>query len=608
MAEDARVLVLDDKVDLSKIAESNWPSYRAIVCLFWLAPSTKDRLSRLSGGHCIGLSEIIDNDLQGWGQDAYDHVAQIVESGPRHDGLYWRSYLTEGLYHEHLRFELLVRTARYIQCLRHEWNLSAIVIDGNLSSRAEGCFKAILNDYGGLVYRSSQDSVPADAAPLSARLRQRLKEVQLTGNAAMFIGDLIAWLDKSYYWHCQMGRWLPNKMPSEGGITFFSSYLNNTRTLASFADQMPMPVHWVVANESARQGLPPDAQPAWLWQFGSRSQPGYSRKRMDVETGLQAWVTNSDVWQNWQNVEFALLANLTQCWESYLDQAQPRLIVTANQWSIEGWLMRIASQRNIPVLQLMHGAVGGYLYTRTPLSSDKLVVWGDFWRDLWPKEEQSQIVVYNPGRKFAPVQRQPNRAQRRVSFVSWPLAEVPYYNQSELLDGFIHLFQRLSTQMNCDVTLRFHPRENPGDMTERWQALYGAIPANVEFSKNEPLDDVLARTAVAVMFHSTVMLNCIASRIPVIIPGWTDFGWNQALKDKAGVYLALNWADLERCLSQWLEQPPETAEDTFEYFISQPGLHQESFRLALEQLLSSANFQANMTANPLNSVSLDSLS
>lgn len=600
MAKDAQVLLLDDKTDLSALARREWENYRAVICLFWIAPSTQAQLSDRAAAPCFGLADIIDNDLVEWGRETYNQVSRIVQDGPRYGDFYCRAYLMEKLYHEWLAVELLKRTIDFVECLRQQWNVPAIRIQGNLPPKAEMLLPALLGSKVGLSYQpiDTREHPATERASLGRALQKRLSEVMLTGNKKMFIGDVVSWLDKTYYWHCQFGHWLPRKLPSPENITFFSSYLNNSRTLSSFVDLMPQPVQWVLTNESARQGVPAGTGYVWLWQFSDRALP--HQDEFQPETSvlvpstsvspplLQAWLAHSEAWESWQKVEFALLTNLTRCWEAYLDQTRPRLIVTANQWGIEGWFTQIARARGIPVLQLMHGAVGDYLHTKTPVVSDKLIVWGDFWRDLWPEEERSRILVYNPGQRFAPVERKPDRPRPCITFFSWPLDEVAYYNQSELLDGLIHLFNRLLASRDCDLIVRFHPRENPASFIQRWQRLYGAIPDNVLLNKNEPLADVLAQTDVAIMFHSTVMLNCLSSNIPVIIPGWTDFGWNQALENVDGIHLARDWENLEACLNAWLEQPPQFPAETFQHFISPAGLNEAKFRELTQHLLTTA--------------------
>ena len=66
----------------------------------------------------------------------------------------------------------------------------------------------------------------------------------------------------------------------------------------------------------------------------------------------------------------------------------------------------------------------------------------------------------------------------------------------------------------------------------------------------------MAETDVAIMFRSTVMLDCFASGIPLIIPRWLEFNWQDRLEDVRGVHLAADFDDLGRTLDAWLADPP----------------------------------------------------
>jgi hypothetical protein len=145
----------------------------------------------------------------------------------------------------------------------------------------------------------------------------------------------------------------------------------------------------------------------------------------------------------WPSDHLNSLVNLTHCWENYLEKVKPRLIVTANQWGIEGWLGRVAKKRGVAVLQIMHGVLGGYFYTRTPVISDAMIVPGEFWRSLWPADQQGKIQVFNPEESFPLVGKRLISDKRHLTFFSWPLRSSHFYNFSEFSDWFIKIFKKL---------------------------------------------------------------------------------------------------------------------------------------------------------------------
>jgi hypothetical protein len=279
---------------------------------------------------------------------------------------------------------------------------------------------------------------------------------------------------------------------------------------------------------------------------------------IDIE-GRQAaeWAASSGAWEKWRAVEFRLLARLTSCWEAYLEQASPRLIVTANQWGIERWFTQIARDRGIPVLQAMHGVLGGYLYTQTPIISDVVVTYGEFWRELWPADQRHKMISLAPESVIRPTRHRV--PAQRLTFFSWPLDRLEFYNAAELSDGFNGMFAYL-LGIGMEVTVRAHPLENPRDFVVRWKEKHGAVPGGLKVVKSESLERTLDDTDIALMFRSTVMLDCLARGIPVLMPGWIDFSWNDALRDLPSVYLARDFDDLREQLLDWRARPPEVGD------------------------------------------------
>ena len=173
-----------------------------------------------------------------------------------------------------------------------------------------------------------------------------------------------------------------------------------------------------------------------------------------------------------------------------------------------------------------------------------------------------------------------------------------FYNFSELTDGFIQIFRNLLSKGNYEILVRCHPFENPSDFVKRWESFYGPLPTGLQVGKHEPLNEVLAQTDVALMFRSTVMLNCLVNRIPVIMPGWIDFGWNQALVNVLGVYLAPDFPELEQRVRDWLRSPPILSEEAAAHFVKPPGTGQDLFVSLVNDLMSGRKTDQHL--GPLN--------
>ena len=194
-----------------------------------------------------------------------------------------------------------------------------------------------------------------------------------------------------------------------------------------------------------------------------------------------------------------------------------------------------------------------------------------FWRRLWPESERPKIRVWNPPAGFRPVERRATDGPPRLTYFSWPFDRADFYPQADLLDGFIELFQRLLAAGSCRLTVRAHPLENPDDLFGRWRRRHGALPPGIELSQRRPLDEVLAETDVAVMFRSTVMLDCFASGIPMVIPAWPELGWRDRLEGVRGVRLAADFDELAATLEAWIREPPRMDREESRAFLRPAG-------------------------------------
>jgi hypothetical protein len=464
MSQPPKIILLDNTFDLTSVEDWKEGQYHSIICLFWMAPSTRQLLSAAIGGSCYGLADIVGSD-DAFGQSAYELATQIVQDGPSYGDLGLRTYLTERIYQECHILKLLIMVAKFVERLRVEQAASEVAIYGTLSEDSASLLLRVISNYPGLSYHYLGFCLKIHERSrgrnsIVKRLAERIREVCLTGDWRSQTINLVEWMDKTYRLRAHIGSWMPHPKIPNGGITFFSSYLNNSRILSSFVDLMPRPVNWLLTNDSSREGIPKEGSNySWIWQFARRDafsqrvtdeeilcKDGLGSKECDL---VKAWAKTNPTWQNWDSVELSLLVTLTHCWEAYLEEAKPRLVVTANQWGIEGWFTQIAKRRNIPVLQLLHGVLGGYLYTQTTVISDLMVVPGEFWRDLWAPAQQHKILVYNPGNYMIVKKKRDVLQSRVLTFFSWPLSLTPFHNYSELIDGFIHIFHKLVSKGIC---------------------------------------------------------------------------------------------------------------------------------------------------------------
>lgn len=565
-----RVLLIDESADPSDIFREDLGAFSDLLALGWFSPDALEALQQRHGHlRCHGLLEVVGG-LDRWESEAIGWMERVCRGGPSYRGQRWRTFLAEPLYREAMAVQAALDAFRLCRSLSEE----------KPQIRVSGRLGLYLRELFGL--ESPQGTVGPSRGQ---RLVRRLRRVLVTGDLLGQLRILSDQLDPEYRWRCRFHGRLPSPRPHHGGVTFFSSYLNNSRILRVAEPLVEGDVHWVVSNPPAGDGAAGHRGDLHeLWRFAEPGEPAMPEDPLRVTLGsaadeqeqrlLEVWLRTSPICHYWLSAGQTAMARLTRCWGSYLDRARPRLLVVANQWGIEGWFLLEAQRRGIPVVQIVHGVLSGKFYTGLPVLSDALVVSGDFWRNLWPPSERQRIHVHNLHEKLAspeaeapgpeeprsrrnpsPVRHGASR-RRRLTYFSWPFDRLDFYPGKDLMAGFVDLFQELLEGRACTLTVRAHPLENLSDLTSFWQQRHGKLPEGLELSQSEPLAGVLEATEIAVMFRSTVMLDCFARGIPVLMPSWIDFSWMPQLEGMKGLHLAADFRDLEKTLRSWIEEPP----------------------------------------------------
>ena len=610
------VLVLDKTQDPLTLGGQDPVGVRHVVFLCWLAPETlsaletSETLEFQCEVQCHSFQEVIGS-LASWESCAMDLARSVSQRGPRHHDLPLRLVIEEQLFREALEVEVVRRAAALCGKLTggrpQDCELRLDHHRQRLFRRLPGWTDVTIgtNVIGTDVIGTDvigTDVIGADVGEhterqrpsLPRRLARRLRGAMLSGDLRRQMGMLFDQLDAGYRLRTGIAKRLPMRTPEPGSTTVFSSYINNSRILAAIEPLLPGPVHWLLNHR--RQGTA-GARGDQLWRFAppefSKIYDETTTPDPDLSPTVAAWLESSPIWQRyWLRHGPHALSRLTACWEHYLDTVSPQLVVMANQHGLEGWFCRLAQLRGIPVLQAQHGVLGGAYYTGEPVLSDTLLVWGEFWRRLWPVEERKRIHTVAPGPVVARVER-PRRPKRRLTWFSWPFAELPFFHSTELPHLFLDLLHGLLETGTCEVTLRAHPLENLADLADLWRRRYGALPPELELSQWEPLGDILERTDIALMFRSTVMLDCFASGIPVVIPGWIEFDWQEELTRLEGVHLARHMDDLRATLIAWLEGPPTLDREQVRRFVlPEDATATEAARRLIRRLVAEAPTEA----------------
>ncbi len=573
------ILLLDDSSPVKKILDTDLSSIDKIICLFWASDGTIEKLENKIKGKCIGLKDII-GDLERWEKKASDLSYKFCSKGPVYKGIFLRSVILEDVYHEALYFQLIKYVINCIKKIPIQKGIQKIYIHYSVSPKCQSLYRHLTSFYKtGFSFRPlpKQEPVTYSDNGYIFRLAKRAKEIFLAGGLKIHLWHVFAQLDKTYEFRCNYLPKLKKPVLSNNRIIFFSSYFNNSKSLKAIEGHLRETPKWIFLNESARQGASPlSSAESWLWNFSGNTKKFFPLEdKLDFSGNKQyicfvKWISQSPVWQCWTDSILKSLGNLTKCWEYVLENLSPEFVFIANQWGIEGWITKLTQAYGVPTIQLMHGILGGYFYTKTPVISDAMITYGKFWKNLWPDHERTKIFVYNPGH-IKSVKKQKYGNLPTITFFSWPLKKMDFYNFDEFYNNIAEIIYYFISKKICQWIIRFHPAEDVQDFVGMWTEKYNKLHRNLILSKREPLSDILEKTDIAIMFRSTVMLNCMASSIPIIIPGWINFGWNRDIEGHKGIYPAKNMEDMKNLIINCLNNNSEIKSDNFSFFLDMQG-------------------------------------
>jgi hypothetical protein len=238
----------------------------------------------------------------------------------------------------------------------------------------------------------------------------------------------------------------------------------------------------------------------------------------------------------------------SRIFSKFLDDVSPELVVVGNA-AFEGPLLQLARARSIPTVLLQHGILGDY-YQLMDQPADTLLVRGEFWKEFVAEKMRSRARVLN-----VPLAAAPNLASSKsggkILFLTSVDAALTHTHESDLRDILIRLL-RVSEKRCRTLVVRVHPMEQTGyyrNIVEKLSSEFN-LNAEVEYSQGPGLDAILANTAVAVTYSSTVFLDCLRRGIPIVSFDWHDFAYKSLIERHDVFHFAKSLTDLEQLVGK----------------------------------------------------------
>ena len=271
---------------------------------------------------------------------------------------------------------------------------------------------------------------------------------------------------------------------------------------------------------------------------------------------------------------FPLALLYTRVLKRWLDAVSPEVMIFGNT-VFEGYLISMARRRGIPTVLLQHGILGDF-YQCTAYPVDHVIVRGEFFRDFLSEANRKRAVILNPPQ---PVIKDQCARDSILFLTGFNLHE--YWTHPENIDEILKTLVRSAHQLNTSLIVRVHPAES----VRRYQQIVErtqheeVLQVSVSYSQGGSLEELMTMSKVAVLFYSTVMLDCMRYSVPTISLGWADYSIRRMIDEAGTVHMARDLKDLSSLVEQAVKGELPSSIDRVSYFLdtTSPSQIRETF-------------------------------
>jgi hypothetical protein len=351
-----------------------------------------------------------------------------------------------------------------------------------------------------------------------------------------------------------------------GGIWFYSTAYTYSRAGMMYEPYFPEAFTWLVENPHTG-GIPlEEARKAFVdvHSHGKRAfRPAeweLERARAEVVRHLQGvtlhgedeplarkLLMGSRFFSEFLGVHLRKGLYFSALFESMLDAWRPSAVAVGNP-VFEGYLLHPARERGIPTVLLQHGILGDYCQFWDP-PVDFYIVRGSFWREFLAESPRRRAVVLNPRPNEAP--RAASSGCKHVLFLTAPVSIQDFHNELDL-DEILQSLLDAAAAHHAALLVRVHPLEGVDYYRRKIEKLRSAANGAVEvrYSHGAGLDEAVREACVAVTYCSTVFLDCLRARVPVVSFGWHDFSFRRQIEACGAFPFARSLAELRALVGE----------------------------------------------------------
>jgi hypothetical protein len=374
------------------------------------------------------------------------------------------------------------------------------------------------------------------------------------------------------------------KHAPQGGIWFYSTAYNYTRIALEYDRYCPQPMNFVV--EDAETGgkllseLDREFYVLYAWSRASdipsrsesRELAGRIKNAFESvplskeESRLRNVLLRSEWWTLFVKRRLPFLLFHERAVRRWRDSVAPDMLIVGNA----GW-ERAALSRNtkeIPSVLLQHGIMHWvYAVADQPVSS--FLIRGEFFaRALNEKLRRKAVICNYPEDQRSATKNDPSSG-RNILFITTPYQVPPLFHRYDLREIMRSLL-RVSSCLGRPLVIRVHPLEKIADYERLVSDLQRerGFHTDVIYSQGPGIENVLTQSSVAVLFFSTMFLDCLRHGLPIISFGWHWFPNKRQFEEEKLFNFAADLQHLEQLVQDALDGKLPSRPAAIEQFLA----------------------------------------
>ena len=379
------------------------------------------------------------------------------------------------------------------------------------------------------------------------------------------------------------------KSAPRGGIWFYSTAYNYTKIALEYEQYLPQKLNYLVEDPATGGKRLRELGHAWHQLYGwarASDIPSPSEVRsigkqitaaisavpLSAEENIPRNVfLKSEWWHLFLRRWLAFLIFNCRVLRRWYESVAPEMILVGNAAFERALLLHENVRGRVPVVMLQHGIMH-WVYGVTDEPVDVFVLRGPFFQRVISDNLRTKTVILNfPDEK---PQRLPQKAagtRDSILFITTPYDVPELFHPADLRDVLRSLL-RVSHATGRRLVIRVHPLERVSFYEQAVLELEHELGqhADVSYSQGPGVEEVLERSCVAVLYFSTMFLDCLRHRIPIVAFEWHWILYKRRFEEERIFNFASDLKHFEKLVGQGVAGELSLRRTGIEEFLALP--------------------------------------